>query len=310
MRQACFWLDVQAMSPTTEKIQIVFLMDFSLAPSFVGWKSRKPLGRLIDKVVALLYLDSSAPMILVSNDDGIHSEGLRALRDALASLDDVVVVAPDRERSAVSHSLTLDRPLRVEELRPGWHAVNGTPTDCVLLGVNALLPVRPRLIVSGINRGANLGDDLHYSGTVSAAMEGTLLGIPSIAVSLAARKDFRYRPAAHFAERLAAYVLDNGLPESTLLNVNVPETEEGQSPRGFLLARHGRRRYSDTIAEKVDPRGRKYYWIGGDEVESPADEGTDFAAIAAGMISVTPIHLDLTNHACWEQLSEMELEWP
>jgi 5'-nucleotidase len=249
-------------------------------------------------------------MILVSNDDGIHSEGLRALGDALASLDEVVIVAPDRERSAVSHSLTLHRPLRVEEIRPGWYAVNGTPTDCVLLGVNALLSTRPRLIVSGINRGANLGDDLHYSGTVSAAMEGVLLGIPSIAVSLAARRDFRYGPAARFAERLAAYVLDAGLPESTLLNVNVPQTEEGESPPGFRLARHGRRRYSDTIAEKVDPRGQTYYWIGGDEVEGPAEEGTDFGVIAAGLISVTPIHLDLTNHACWERLSQMELEWP
>ncbi len=253
---------------------------------------------------------NSVPMILVSNDDGIHCEGLRALSDGLASLDEVVVVAPDRERSAVSHSLTLHRPLRVEELRAGWYAVNGTPTDCVLLGVNALLPERPRLIVSGINRGANLGDDLHYSGTVSAAMEGTLLGIPSIAFSLAARKDFRYGPAARFAERLAAYVLACGLPEGTLLNVNVPPTEEGELPRGFRLARHGRRRYSDTIAEKIDPRGRTYYWIGGDEVDGPADEGTDFAAIAAGLISVTPIHLDLTNHACWKHLSDMDLRWP
>src|SRR5262249_13877793 len=151
---------------------------------------------------------------------------LRALRDALASLDEVVVVAPDRERSAVSHSLTLHRPLRVEKLRAGWYAVDGTPTDCVLLGVNALLSDRPRLVVSGINRGANLGDDLHYSGTVSAAMEGTLLGIPSVAISLAARRDFRYGPAARFAERLAAYVLAGGLPEGTLLNVNVPQTEE------------------------------------------------------------------------------------
>src|SRR5713226_720296 len=163
-------------------------------------------------------------MILVSNDDGIHSEGLRALGEAMAALDEVVVVAPDRERSAASHSLTLHRPLRVEELRPGWYAVDGTPTDCVLLGVNAVIRERPRLVVSGINRGANLGDDLHYSGTVSAAMEAMLLGIPAIAVSLAARSDFRFDAAARFAQRLAARVLETGLPANTLLNVNVPET--------------------------------------------------------------------------------------
>jgi 5'-nucleotidase len=249
-------------------------------------------------------------MILVSNDDGIHSEGLRALSDAMAALDEVRVVAPDRERSAASHSLTLHRPLRVEEIRPGWHAVDGTPTDCVLLGVQALLPDRPRLVISGINRGANLGDDLHYSGTVSAAMEGMLLGIPSIAVSLAARRDFRFGPSARFAQRLAANVLESGLPANTLLNVNVPETLENETPSRFLLTRQGRRRYSDAITEHVDPRGRTFYWIGGDEIQGLAEEGTDFAAIAAGVISVTPIHLDLTNHACWEQLAGLELDWP
>jgi 5'/3'-nucleotidase len=249
-------------------------------------------------------------MILVSNDDGIHSEGLRALYDAMASLDDVVVVAPDRERSAASHSLTLHRPLRAEEIRPGWHAVDGTPTDCVVLAVQAILAERPRLLVSGINRGPNLGDDVHYSGTVSAAMEGTLLGIPSIAFSLAARRDFRFEDAGRFAARLAAWVLADGLPPDTLLNVNVPLTEAGGAPDRFELARLGRRRYSGTIEAKVDPRGRSYYWIGGEELEADVEAGTDLAAIAAGAISLTPIHLDLTNHACWELLSRLELEWP
>ena len=249
-------------------------------------------------------------MILVSNDDGIHSDGLRALHDALTSLDDVVVVAPDRERSAASHSLTLHRPLRSEEIRPGWYAVDGTPTDCVVLAVQAILAERPRLVVSGINRGANLGDDVHYSGTVSAAMEGTLLGIPSIAVSLAARSDFRYEAAARFAARLAAYVLVDGLPADTLLNVNVPLAADGEDPPRFELARLGRRRYAGTIEAKVDPRGRRYFWIGGDEIEGPKEEGTDFAAVAAGAISLTPIHLDLTNHGCWQLLSRLELDWP
>jgi 5'-nucleotidase len=249
-------------------------------------------------------------MILVSNDDGIHSEGLRALHDALTSLDDVVVVAPDRERSAASHSLTLHRPLRSEEVRPGWHAVDGTPTDCVVLAVQAIVRERPRLVVSGINRGPNLGDDVHYSGTVSAAMEGTLLGLPSIAVSLASHSEFRFEPAARFAARLAAYVLAGGLPADTLLNVNVPVSAAGEVPPRFQLARLGRRRYSGTIEAKVDPRGRKYYWIGGDESEVRDEEGTDFAAIASGAISLTPIHLDLTNHGCWKLLSRLELDWP
>lgn len=249
-------------------------------------------------------------MILVSNDDGIHSDGLRALHDSMASLDEVVVVAPDRERSAASHSLTLHRPLRSEEIRPGWHAVDGTPTDCVVLAVQAILAERPRLVVSGINRGANLGDDVHYSGTVSAAMEGTLLGIPSIAFSLASRRDFQFAAAGRFASRLAAWVLADGLPPDTLLNVNVPPTAEGDAPERFELTRLGRRRYSGTIEAKVDPRGRSYYWIGGDEIEGQVESGTDFAAVAAGAISLTPIHLDLTNHGCWELLSRLELDWP
>jgi 5'-nucleotidase len=247
-------------------------------------------------------------MILVSNDDGIHSEGLRALRDAVASLDEVVVVAPDRERSGVSHSLTLHRPLRAEEVRPGWHAVDGTPTDCVLLAVHGILRERPRLLVSGINRGGNLGDDVHYSGTVSAAKEGTLLGIPSIAISLAARGDFRFETSARFVERLAAFTLERGLPSDTLLNVNVPGP--GERVKRFCLTRLGRRRYSDAITEKVDPRGRKYYGLGGGEIDTPAEAGTDLSAIAEGAISVTPVRLDVTNYDCWEWLSAMELEWP
>jgi 5'-nucleotidase len=248
-------------------------------------------------------------MILVSNDDGIHSDGLRALTDALSEIDRVVVVAPDRERSAASHSLTLDRPLRVDEIRPGWYAVDGTPTDCVNLAVNGILDERPRAVVSGINKGSNLGDDVTYSGTVSAAMEGILLGIPSLAVSLAARSDFRFDAAAAFARTLAAYVFAHGLPAETLLNVNVPPLPV-EALRGFAVTRLGRRRYSDAIAENVDPRGRKVYWIGGGEIEMAAEEGTDFAAIADGKISITPIHLDLTNYRCLDALSRMELAWP
>ena len=250
------------------------------------------------------------PLILVSNDDGIHSEGIVALAEAVRSLGEVVVVAPDRERSAVSHSLTLHRPLRVEELGGGRFAVNGTPTDCVNLAINGILPRRPTLVVSGINKGANLGDDVTYSGTVSAAMEGTLLGVPSLAISQIGRSTFRFEAAAAFAARLAAWVVERGLPADTLLNVNIPALEDGQPLRGFALTRMGRRRYGDAVVEKVDPRGRKYYWIGGEEVAGVDEEGTDFHAVAAGLISVTPIHLDLTNYKSFDALRALTLDWP
>jgi len=251
-----------------------------------------------------------SPRILVSNDDGIHSAGLAALADALEPLGDVVIVAPDREQSACSHALTLHRPLRIDEVGPGRYAVDGTPTDCVNLAVNAILPERPALLVSGINRGANLGDDVTYSGTVSAAMEGTLLGIPSVAISLLGRGPYEFRAAAAFAARLAAWVLEQGLPPDTLLNVNVPPDAEGVAPRAVALTRMGRRRYGDAIVEKLDPRGRKYYWIGGEDVPFVAEEGTDFHAVQHGLISVTPIHLDLTNYPTLEILQPLRDTWP
>jgi 5'-nucleotidase len=251
-----------------------------------------------------------SPRILVSNDDGIHSAGLAALAGALDPLGEVVVVAPDREQSACSHALTLHRPLRIDEVQPRRYTVDGTPTDCVNLAVNAILSERPALLVSGINRGANLGDDVTYSGTVSAAMEGTLLGIPSIAISLLGRGPYDFAPAAAFAARLASWVLARGLPPDTLLNVNVPADAEGVAPRAVALTRMGRRRYGDAIVEKVDPRGRKYYWIAGDEVPFVAEEGTDFHAVQHGFISVTPIHLDLTNYRTLEALEPLRETWP
>ncbi len=250
------------------------------------------------------------PLILVSNDDGIHSEGIIALAAALGPVGEVVVVAPDRERSAVSHSLTLHRPLRVEELGTARFAVNGTPTDCVNLAINGILKRRPALVVSGINKGANLGDDVTYSGTVSAAMEGTLLGVASLAVSLIGRQTFRFEQAAAFAARLARWVIERGLPSDTLLNVNVPELADGVAVRGFAMTRMGRRRYGDAIVEKVDPRGKKYYWIGGEELEFADEEGTDFAAVSQGLISVTPIHLDLTNYKSFDALKALNFVWP
>ena len=247
-----------------------------------------------------------SPLILVSNDDGIHSAGLAALVDAVRPFGELVVVAPDREQSACSHALTLHRPLRIESAGDGRYAVDGTPTDCVNLAINAILKERPALLVSGINRGANLGDDVTYSGTVSAAMEGTLLGVPSIAVSLIGRATFDFTAAASFASRLAGWVLAHGLPADTLLNVNVPQAP---APRGVALTRMGRRRYGDAIVENVDPRGRKYYWIAGEEVPFVAEEGTDFHAVQEGLISVTPIHMDLTNYGSFGALARLAETW-
>jgi 5'-nucleotidase len=246
-------------------------------------------------------------VILACNDDGIQAEGLTRLVKALEPVDRVVVVAPDRERSAVSHALTLERPLRAAEVRPGWYAVDGTPTDCVNLAINGLLDERPWLVASGINRGANLGDDVTYSGTVSAAMEAVLLGVPAVAFSQAGRVGFSYEVAAPFARALVTALRDHDMPPDTLLNVNVPEVEKAN---GYAVTRQGKRRYGDAVVEKTDPRGRKYYWIGGTDLGFDDDPGTDFAAIKQGTISVTPLHLDLTNYDTMSAVSALRLSWP
>jgi 5'-nucleotidase len=248
-------------------------------------------------------------IILVCNDDGIYSEGLHALEAALAQVGEIYTVAPDREQSAVSHSLTLHRPLRIDEIGPRRFAVNGTPTDCVNLAVKGFLPVRPQLVVSGINRGANLGDDVTYSGTVSAAMEGSLLGIPSIAMSLVIKgTPHHFASAAEFAAVLATEVIEQGMPSDTLLNVNVPNLPR-EELKGFLLTRQGKRRYAETMEVRVDPRGRKYYWIGGDDLGFDPDEGTDCVAVHDGFISVTPLHVDLTNYRALQELRGLQLPW-
>jgi len=244
--------------------------------------------------------------ILLSNDDGVASEGLRALQEKLASLDEVWVVAPDRDQSAVSHSLTLQRPLRIEQVGPRTFAVDGTPTDCVNLAINGILRERPRLVISGINRGANLGDDITYSGTVSAAMEATLLGVPGIAVSLVGTEQFDFAAAADFTNRLATRLLRDSLPPDTLLNVNVPPLPAA-AIKGFALTRQGKRRYGDAIVEKVDPRGKKYYWIGGGPLDFVDAEGTDFNAVHRDLISITPLHLDLTNYRSLEELQHLKV---
>ena len=242
--------------------------------------------------------------ILVTNDDGIHSEGILILARALEEIAEVWVVAPDREQSACSHSLSMGRPLRrnrMKALGARFFAVNGTPTDCILLGASRTLPERPDLIVSGINKGENLGDDITYSGTVSAAIEGTILGIPSFAISLVARKNFNFTPAASFAVRLARNLLRQGLPRNTFLNVNVPG---GRKPGSYKITRMGKRIYGESVQEKVDAESRKYYLIGGNDPGFADTEDSDFRAIAKNCISITPLHLDWTNYASLETLSK------
>ncbi len=234
--------------------------------------------------------------ILVTNDDGVQAPGVRALFGAVGSLGEAVMVAPERDNSAVSHSLTLNRPLRLGRLEDNIHTVDGTPTDCVTLGLNKVLPEKPLLLVSGINAGANLGDDISYSGTVSAAIEGTMYGVPSLSISLAGEAPFDFTVAAAVAWKIASMALLFGLPASTLLNINVPQLPAADI-RGFRYTRQGRRVYRDAIQETRDPWGRKYYWIGGGTVQWDEGEDTDEQAVRAGYISITPIQLDLTNHA-------------
>lgn len=238
----------------------------------------------------------SRPLILVTNDDGVRAPGLRLLAEALAPLGEVAVYAPESQQSAVGHSVSLHKPLRVNGLEPGWHMVDGTPTDCVMLAVRSLLGRRPDLVVSGVNPGANLGDDVTYSGTVAGAFEGMLLGLPAIAVS-----DVSYRPvhlgtAAQVGARVAAYVLEHGLPEDTVLNVNVPDVPFA-ALQGVAVTRMGRRNYHDEIVRREDPRGGAYYWIGGDEPAHVRESGTDFEAIEQDKVSVTPLQRDITHHA-------------
>jgi len=257
--------------------------------------------------------------ILVTNDDGHDAPGIAALADALRALGRVVVVAPDRDMSAVSHALTLTRPLRVRRHSEELYSVDGTPTDCVNIGVFNLLEKKLDLVVSGINNGYNLGDDITYSGTVSAAFEGTLLGYPSIAVSRAnpARSGYHtgnwphdpketYDAAATFAATLARKVLEKGMPPDTLLNVNVP----APPLKGVRCTRLGKRIYYEGVVERVDPAGRQYYWIGGHPARWSQDERSDHDAVTRGCVSVTPLHLDMTHDRQMETIASWDLTLP
>lgn len=245
-------------------------------------------------------------IILVTNDDGWNSPGIIALARALRSIGDVYVVAPERQQSAVGHALTLHRPLNFKRVRSKTYYINGTPTDCVIIGVNRILPRKPDLIVSGINSGGNMGDDITYSGTVAAAIEGTLLNVPSVAVSLVEGSRgrtgaVRFREAARFACRLSKQVLKCGLPSDMFLNVNVPDLEK---IKGFELTRQGKRIYDNALHEMTDPRGGKHFWIGGGTPQWEKGRDTDFMAVQRGFISITPVHLDLTDYKALKYLQK------
>jgi 5'-nucleotidase len=236
--------------------------------------------------------------LLISNDDGILAQGLECLIAAAEPLGEVWVVAPDREQSATSHSLTLHHPLRATKRDERRWQVDGTPTDCVMLGVEALLPERPDFVLSGVNHGQNMGEDVLYSGTVAAAMEGLALGIPSIAISFAGgdlRADVTLlRQQVSVLTPLLRHIFSLRFPRNTLFNVNLPP-RSGDAIRGVRLTRLGRRVYSNSLQPMQDPWGRQIYWIGGGEITWSGEEDSDFRAIDEGFVSVTPLHLDLTN---------------
>ncbi len=239
--------------------------------------------------------------ILITNDDGIDAAGIQALIAGLRALNQyqITVVAPTTERSATSHSLTLHRPLRIIQKDEGVYAVDGTPTDCVMLGCSKILKTKPDLIVSGVNRGGNLGDDVHYSGTVSAAVEGGIMGIPAIAISQLGRETFDYATAVQFAQKIVPVAIREGIPVGIVLNVNVPENCKTLD---FEVVKTGKRNYGDIHEERIDPRGRPYFWIGGNAFEFQSIPESDCNTIVAGKISITPLQVNMTSFPFMETM--------
>lgn len=240
-------------------------------------------------------------LILVTNDDGVHSPGIIALFKAMKEIGDARIVAPDRERSAVGHSLTLHRPLKVEELREHVYCVNGTPTDAVVIGVSKVLTRKPDIVVSGINKGGNLGDDITYSGTVSAAIEGTIMNIQSLAVSIKGDKNYHFETAAYYAGRMVRYMLRKPLPYDTFINLNVPNLARADV-RGMKITRQGKRIYDNSIQDVFSPRGERHFWIGGGVIYWEHGDDTDINAVEEGYVSVTPVHLDFTNYSVLDMM--------
>lgn len=250
-------------------------------------------------------------LILLTNDDGINAPGIKALWEELSTIAEIRVVAPDSERSATSQAITVHHPIRVDPYKIDYATVSawrisGTPTDCVKIAVEALLPERPDIVVSGINQGPNLGTDVLYSGTVSAAIEGALHGIPSVAVSLDNWQNSDFKPAAQFTRAIVQKLIHNPLPPNTLLNVNVPG-RNGTEITDVAITKLGIREYDNTFDKRKDPWGRAYYWMGGKLIDSDNDPDTDVIALKAGKISVTPIHFDLTNYTIMDMLKRWHL---
>jgi len=241
--------------------------------------------------------------VLLSNDDGIMAPGIRVLAAELVKIASTVVMAPDRNRSGASNSLTLSRPLHVHKLEDNFYSVEGTPTDCVHLGLTGFLDAPVDMVISGINDGANLGDDILYSGTVAAAMEGRNLGLPSIAISLVGHRVTHYLAAAKWTCRLVTQLQKKNLPARTMFNINIPDLPF-EKIKGIQVTRLGRRHHAEPVLKEYDPRGRPIYWIGPPGAEADAGPGTDFHAVSEGYISMTPLQVDLTNYSIMMQLSE------
>jgi 5'-nucleotidase len=248
-------------------------------------------------------------LILCTNDDGYLATGLQVLASAARTLGEVAIVAPDREQSATSHSLTMHHPLRARTAIDGAKVVDGTPTDCVILAVNALLDERPAYCLSGVNHGANMGEDVLYSGTVAAAMEATVLRIPAVALSYTGE---RFEDIEAWEQPLASFLAHvfrrKSFPKNTLLNVNLPPIAP-EDVKGVRITTLGRRKYSDSITRANDPKGREYFWIGGGVSSWEGGTESDFRAVEEGFISVTPLHLDLTNYGLLAEIREWELKW-
>jgi len=244
-------------------------------------------------------------LALLTNDDGINAEGLLTLKKEISKIAQVWVVAPDREQSASSHSLTLQYPIRINKIADRFYSVDGTPTDAVMLAVRSILKRRPDILISGINHGPNLGDDVSYSGTVAAATEGTILNIPSIAVSNVNWNAKHFGSTAKFIKKLTLFVLKNGLPKDTFLNVNVPDKK--QAMRKYKITRLGKRLHNDVVIDKINQRAGEYLWIGEQTSIWEKEDDTDYAVIQKGYVSITPLHLDMTDYKAMERLKRWKI---
>ncbi len=246
--------------------------------------------------------------ILLTNDDGVNAPGLQALRNRLQSMSDVTIVAPDRERSAVSHALTLRNPIRFKKIENHVFSVDGTPADAVFIALTRIMKDEmPSLVISGINRGANVGDDVFYSGTVAGAREAAMHGVQSFAISSAAGQTHNFALCAEFAARLVAFVSENNLPEREFLNVNIPEASKGANCPDYRFTQLGQRVYEDEVVKNVDPRGMEYYWIGGQGKTTQKFPNTDVETISLGLISITPLTVDHTAHGLLTKLRETRI---